>query len=60
MKKKILKFVSNRTFWINTLGGAALILDTVNPVLPVKYIAAATMIATLINRFVKVIKEESK
>ena len=56
--KRIKVLVGKRTFWINALGGAALVLNQAMPFLPAEYIAGATVAATLVNRFLKVITEE--
>ena len=55
---RIKALVNKRTFWINALGGAAIVINQITPLLPAAYIAEATIALNIINRFIKLINEE--
>jgi hypothetical protein len=55
--KKIIRFVSNRTFWIQAASAVALIGNEMMPIVPKEYIIYANIGLTLLNRYLKAAKE---
>jgi hypothetical protein len=57
MKKKLLKFVNSRTFWIQVASVAVFTVNEFMPVIPKEYIVYANIGLTLLNRYIKASKE---